>query len=194
MNTVVDFGPVDWGKIWGDRAGLVNEKHLQDLNAITAATHLANPGYWRNLFSSYPEVISNSGLISQRYTLPGRVPSYHNTSQDKPMIGVQSMNLAVDYRHEQASIEHQAFMAAPPPSPFKTALYVAGRETGATKVVEKVGDVVNNVGATASNLLDGVNTLSSKFKDLTSDADTKINQIFVVGGVIAAAYVYSLVK
>lgn len=193
MTTVVDLGPIDWGKIWGDRAGLVSPEHLTELNAISPATHTMSPGYWRNLFASYPEVINRAGYISQYYVRPGQTPKYHGTSQDKPMTAVQSMNVFVSNTIDTTRKEAEAMMAKKV-HPIAQGFIVIGRETGATKVAEKVVDIVGNVGATATNLVDGVKNISNDFKDASEHSTEILRGIMIGGAVLVGAYVYSAVK
>lgn len=193
MTSVVDLGPVDWGRIWGDRAGLVNAEHLAELNKISPATHSMSPGYWRNLFASYPEVTSRAGYISQFYVRPGETPKYYGTSQDKPMTNVQSMNLFTKNTIETNRKEADAMMANTL-HPVAQGFIIIGRETGATKAVEKVGDVVNNLGATAMNVLDGVKNLSNDFKEGSKYSGEIMKGALAIGAIIAGAYVYSSVK
>lgn len=193
MTTVVDFGPIDWGRIWGDRAGLVSEAHLVELNAISPATHTMSPGYWRNLFSSYPEVIGRAGYISQYYVRPGQTPNYVGTSQDKPLGSVQSMNTYVSNTIDTTRKEAAAMMAKKV-HPIGQGFIIIGRETGATKAVEKVADIVGNVGATIINIVDGVKNVSNNFKDASEHTTEILQGAMAVGVVVLGAYVYSAVK
>lgn len=193
MTTVVDLGPVDWGKIWGDRAGLVTPEHLADLNAISPGTHSMSPGYWRNLFASYPEVVSKAGYIAQFYVRPGQTPKYHGTSQDKPMTKVQSMNTFVSNTVETNRKEADAMMAKTV-HPIAQGFIIIGRETGATKAVEKVVDVVGNLGATVNNVVDGVKNISNDFRDASEHSTEIIRGLMIGGAVLVGAYVYSAVK
>ena len=197
MTTVIDFGPVDWGKIWGDRATLVSSAHLTDLNSISNATHLSSPGYWRNLFSSYPEVISNQGFIAQHYVLPGREPSRKTTTQEKPMLSTQAMNVAVTAKNTLAREEHNLFLSKKPPDMFHQTLYSIGRDTGVTAagekvvaVVNKVGDTASKVGSTVENLVNAANNAASNLNDLSSNTST----IYLIGAILVGSIIYSNVK
>lgn len=105
MTKVIDFGPVDWSKIWGDRASLVSAEHLKELNSITNATHLSHPGYWRNLFAAYPEVISRQGFIADHYTYPGQKVTTKTFQMDASPTPVGDMNRYVQATHEKTAVE-----------------------------------------------------------------------------------------
>lgn len=193
MTTVVDLGPVDWGRIWGDRAGLVSPEHLTELNAISPGTHSMSPGYWRNLFASYPEIISKAGYISQFYVRPGQTPKYYGTTQDKPMTKVTAMNTFVANTVEKNKKEAEAIHDNAP-HPIVQGFIIIGRETGITKAAEKVGGIVENLGSTVSNVADGVKNVSNNFKN-ASEHSTEIIQGLMIGGLaLVGAYVYSAVK
>jgi len=102
MSTVIDFGEVDWGKIWGDRAKLVTPEHLRDLNAIDTSTHLRHPGYWRNLFSSYPEVVSRAGQISDTYTPAGKKAQTQAFQFQSPSLKPNAMNAFTAKQRDEA--------------------------------------------------------------------------------------------
>lgn len=193
MTSVIDFGPIDWGRIWGDRASLVSAEHLTDLNGISPATHTMSPGYWRNLFSSYPEVISRSGFISNYYVLPGKTPKYVATEQDKPMGSVQSMNTYVNNSIDTTRKEAAAMMAKKV-HPIGQGFIIIGRETGATKLAEKVIDIVGNAGTTITNIVEGVKDLTDDFKDASKHSKELLQGAMAVGAVVLGAYVYSSVK
>lgn len=193
MTTVVDLGPIDWGRIWGDRASLVSAEHLTELNSISPATHTMSPGYWRNLFASYPEVTSRAGFISQYYVRPGQTPKYYGTSQDKPMANVQSMNTFVKNTIETTRKEADAMMAKKV-HPIGQGFIIIGRETGATKAAEKIIDIAGNVGATVINVVDGVKNVTDDFKDASKHTGELLKGAMAVGAILVGAYVYSSVK
>lgn len=86
--SVIDFGPVNWANIWRDRASLVTPAHLTILNAIPASEHLRHPGYWRNVFAGFDEVITNASTISRIYTPVGKAPSFHEVPPPPPSIAL----------------------------------------------------------------------------------------------------------
>lgn len=197
MTTVIDFGPVDWGKIWGERASLVSPQHLNDLNAISAASHLSNPGYWRNLFASYPEVISRAGFIANHYVRPGQTPKAFATSHATTMITPQAMNIAIADRVKNSQLEHQEFLSQKPPDMFHQTLYSMGRDSGVTAagekavtVVKNVGTAIENVGTTAANLVDAAKNLTNDLKNVTDNSGT----IYVVGALLVGSIIYANVK
>jgi hypothetical protein len=202
MTTVIDLGPVDWGRIWGDRAGLVTEAHLKELNAISNAVHSQHPGYWRNLFSSYPEVVSSAGQIARLYVRPGQTPSAFATSQPARMPEPASMNKQVEDKRNQTIREVEERNAQPPPHPITQGFLIIGREIkeqvpGVKKAIEitdKIGETVSNVADTVSNVATAARNITANASNLTSNVEGVLNNAMLVGGVIAAAYVYSLVK
>lgn len=102
MGTVIDLGPVDWGQIWAHRGAWVSPAHFAELNAITNATHLSHPGYWRNLFASYPEVAAKAGQIAHQFLIPGRVEQHFASQMAIPMIKPDAMNSFTQKEHQNA--------------------------------------------------------------------------------------------
>lgn len=202
MTTVIDLGPVDWGRIWADRSGLVSADHLKELNAISNATHSAHPGYWRNLFASFPEVVSSAGQIARLYVRPGQTPTAFRTEQPARMPEPANMNKQVEDSRNQTIREVEARRALTPPHPITQGFIIIGRQIkdevpGVRKgieIVEKVGDTVSNIADTVSNIAGAAKNLTGDASNLTKDAEAFIQKAMLVGGVVAAAYVYSLVK
>lgn len=202
MTTVIDLGPVDWGRIWADRAGLVTADELKQLNAISNATHSAAPGYWRNLFASFPDVIANAGQIARLYVRPGQTPTAFRTEQLARMPEPANMNKQVEDKRNEAIREVEARRALTPPHPITQGFIIIGRQIkdevpGVRKgieIAEKVGDTITNVADTVSNLAGAAKNLSSDASNLTKGAEGLIQNMMLVGGVVAAAYVYSQVK
>lgn len=198
--TVIDFGPVDWGKIWQDRSGLVSAEHLKELNSITNATHLSSPGYWRNLFASYPEVVSKAGLIAQRYVTPGHQPKSFKTEVRSPIITPAQANKQIaDKRlqtsHEIEDIQREAKELEK--HPFKKAFYISKRELGETEIGKSVVEVVNNtadvigdVGQTVGNLTEAAKDLTSYVRGISANADSLTTNypMYVMGATIAGAF------
>lgn len=203
MTTVIDLGPVDWGRIWQDRAGLVSVDHLKELNSISNAVHSSAPGYWRNLFASFPEIVSNAGQIARLYVRPGQEPKSFVTTQPARMPEPASMNKQVEDKRNQTIREVEEMRAAsaalhPVTRGF---MYLGQRVKDEVPIVKKAVDLVEKVGDTAANLVDAASNIAGAAKDLTGDAsdftkDAKevVQKVMLAGGVIAAAYVYSLVK
>lgn len=191
MTVVIDFGSVDWGKIWGDRASLVNADHLKELNSITNATHLSHPGYWRNLFSSYPEVISRQGFIARQYLIPGRESYTKTTTQNNEMTKPADMNSFVQKANVKKEIEHKEFLTKPEPNIFQKAAYTTGRETGVTKAIEDTGEAIEKAKSDVKNFF-------NKIGEDLDEAKRKAEQLgtaLVIGAVvIGGAYVYGQVK
>jgi hypothetical protein len=202
MTTVIDLGPVDWGRIWADRAGLVTADELKTLNEITNATHSAHPGYWRNLFASFPDVISNAGQIARLYVRPGQTPTAFATSQPARMPEPANMNKQVEDKRNQTIREVEAMNALKPPHPITQGFIIIGRQIkdevpGVRKgieIAEKIGDTVSNLADTISNIAGAAKNLTDGANDFTKDAEKMAQKVMLVGGVVAAAYVYSLVK
>lgn len=201
MSTVVDLGPVDWGRIWADKAGLVSPDHLKELNAISNTTHSTHPGYWRNLFASYAEVISNAGQIARLYVRPGQTPATFTTHQPARMPEPGKMNKQVEDVRNQTLREVEAAKALSPPHPIAQGFIIIGREIKEIPAVKKVTEIVEKVGDTVSNTADAVSNLAGAAKNLTGNAgkltanfEESIQQVLLVGGIVAAAYAYSLVK
>lgn len=198
--TVIDFGPVDWGKIWGDRAGLVNDVHLKELNSITNATHLSSPGYWRNLFASYPEVTSKAGLIAQRYVIPGQHPKSFKTEIRAPIITPMQANKQIEDKrnqtiHEIEDMQREAKELEK--HPFKKAFYITKREVSETTIGKSVVEVANNtmdvvgdVGQTLGNITEAAKDLTGYVRGISANADnlTTNYPMYVMGATIAGAF------
>lgn len=202
MSTVVDLGPVDWGRIWGDRAGLVTPEHLAQLNTITAQTHLSAPGYWRNLFASFPEIISSAGQIARLYVRPGQTPTNFTTQQPARMSDPANVNKQTEDRRNQTIREVEQRNALAPPHPITQGFIIIGREIQENvpavrkgiEIIEKVGDTVSNVADTVSNVASAAKNLTANASNLTRETEGFMQKAVLIGGVVVAAYVYSLVK
>lgn len=187
--TVVDLGPVDWGRIWGARDGLVDARHLAELNAISPATHLSAPGYWRNLFASYPEVIANAGLIARQFSLPGREPKTFSTNQRAQIPNPTSANKFVqDKRNEtlQQIAESQRESAELEKNPFKKAAIMAKRDAEEIPVVQSAEKAVQIVGETAENALLVAKNITSYAREATEKSNLNASwlPILLVGGAL----------
>jgi len=198
--TIVDLGPVDWAKIWRDRAGLVNDEHLKELNSITNATHLSSPGYWRNLFASYPEVVSKAGLVAQRYVLPGKAPKSFKTEMRAQMVTPMQANKQTEDKHIKAIHEIEDLQreaAELEKHPFKKAFYIAKREVGETTIGKSAIDIVNNtidvvgdVGQTIGNITEASKNLTGYVRGVSASADnlTSNYPMYVMGATVAGAF------
>lgn len=190
--TVIDFGPVDWAKIWQDRAGLVSDTHLKELNQITNATHLSSPGYWRNLFASYPEVVAKAGLIVARYTLPGREPRHFSTEMRTPMVTPMQANKQTEDKraqtlHEIEDLQREA--AELEKHPFKKAYYMVRAEVTEVPVVKSAGEIVQNVGDTLNNVTTAAKNVTNYARNLSSDlTGVTANPIYLTGAIAAGAF------
>lgn len=196
MTTVIDLGPVDWGRIWQDRAGLVSADHLKELNSISNAVHSSAPGYWRNMFASFPEIVSNAGQIARLYVRPGQEPKSFVTTQPARMPEPASMNKQVEDKRNQTIREVEEMRAASAAiHPVTQGFMRIGQEVkDKVPLVEKTINLVEKVGETATNLVDTASYLARNGSDLTKDSKDLVQKVLLAGSVVAAAYVYSLVK
>lgn len=198
--TIIDFGPVDWGKIWQDRSGLVNAEHLKELNSITNATHLSSPGYWRNLFASYPEVVSKAGLIAQRYITPGHQPKTFKTETRAPIITPTQANKQIADKRLQTihEVEDQQREAKElEKHPFKKAFYISKREIAETtigktavEVASNTMDVIQDIGQTIGNVTESAKNLTGYVRGISTNANnlTSSYPMYVMGATIAGAF------
>lgn len=196
MTTVIDLGPVDWGRIWQDRAGLVSADHLKELNSISNAVHSSAPGYWRNMFASFPEIVSNAGQIARLYVRPGQEPKSFVTTQPARMPEPASMNKQVEDKRNQTIREVEEMRAASAAiHPVTQGFMRIGQEVkDKVPVIKKAADLVEKAGDTVTNLVDAASNIAGGASDFTKDSKDLIQKAMFAGGVVAVAYVYSLVK
>lgn len=202
--TVIDFGPVDWGRIWGDRASLVTAAHLNELNSISAQTHLANPGYWRNLFASYAEIRSDPGKIARLYTRVGQVPKFFETTRTTPIPLPGEANKFAAEKRAQAVLESNQLLvesAEFSKNPLNVAGAVIGqkvKDTSAYQAVSNVGNKAVEVGAkigeVGENLLNATKNLSKLLDDETKNGPQAKYALLAFGAIVTGAYVYSAAK
>lgn len=202
--TVIDFGPVDWGRIWGDRATLVTPAHLKELNEISAQTHLANPGYWRNLFASYSEIRADPGKIARLYTRPGQPVQFHETTRTTPIPLPGEANKFSAEKRAKAEIERNELFVSSAEfakNPFNVAGAVIGQKVKdtpvyqtASKVVDKVTEVGGKVGEIGENLLDVTKNLTKILDNGSKNIPQTASTLIIFGAVITGAYVYSATK
>jgi hypothetical protein len=203
MTTVVDLGPVNWARIWGDRAGLVTPDHLKILNEISAQTHLSTPGYWRNLFASFPEVINNAGQIARLYVNPGQEPRSFTSSLNARMSTPASMNKQVQDKREQTMREvKEQTDEALKLHPIQKGFIIIGREIQdkvpvvkkSVEVVQNVGETVSNIASGAQNLTSGLKQLSQSFNENLSDANQTAKGIMYAGLLLGGALLIKVAK
>lgn len=202
--TVIDFGPVDWGRIWSDRASLVTPAHLAELNSISAQTHLANPGYWRNLFASYAEIKSDPNKLARLYTRPGQVPKFYETTRTTPIPLPTEANKFAEQKRAQALIDTEVLLhdsAEFAKNPFNVAGAVFTqnvKDTEAYKSVSKVGDkaleIGGKVGEVGESLVNVTKNLAKLLDDETKNGPQTKYALLFFGTALTAAYVLSAAK
>jgi hypothetical protein len=197
---MVDFGAVDWGKIWGDRHLLVSSQHLLELNSISSAAHLSNPGYWRNLFSSYTEVIDNAGSILQRYKREGvttAVPTVWSYNVEN--LPPQAMNAYVDAKRLRVQQEVEEMRRYSDENRTKIIARNAINKipvlNSVVNIGEKILDTGENLAGTVSNLTGAARNLTNNLGGNGSSPWSGMFENFgyvaiAVGGVV----LYSLLK
>lgn len=202
--TVIDFGPVDWGRIWGDRASLVTAAHLKELNEISAQTHLTSPGYWRNLFASYSEIRADAAKIVRLYTRPGQTPKFFATTTTTaiPLPG-QVNKISEDKRNAAIQERDQMFLESAEfvKNPFNVAGVVMSQKVKDTdayktgeKIVNKATEIGEKVGKTAENLVDLTKNLSTLLNNSANQSQYVGYALLGFGAVLTASYAYSSVK
>lgn len=202
--TVIDFGAVDWGKIWGDRASLVTTAHLNELNSISAQTHLSSPGYWRNLFSSYSEVKEDASRIARLYTRPGQQVKTFETHTTAPILSPGQANKFNEDKRAEAITQRDAMLLESDnfsKNPFNVAGAIIGQRVKDTEVyqkgsqiAEKALNVGEKVGQAAENLLDITKNVTKLLADETQGGGQSKYVLYAFGLAITSAYVISSLK
>jgi len=188
MTAVIDFGSVNWNNIWIDRATWVTPEHLRELNGVSTAQKLSNPGYWHNLFASYPEVISQAGAIAHKFTVPGQQEKHFATQLSTPMLRPDAMNnfyeknraATITLRDENRK-KAAEYLAANPRlndnAPLASRLLDGAKQVpvigSIINLTEGVGHVAGKVIATGEKIVDG----AAKVADLVDDAAGKVKNI-----------------